>query len=267
MNQLTVIALVIAAAAAGTSAFKCEGEGMFGDPDDSKAFHVCTRGPQGIIQGKLSCGPNTEFDPLSKNCVHPNAKFMPGLRSLMLSDDVPRGISCKKPGYKCLSCNALVLCVGVSGGFQTIPVLNGTCTEGLVCDDGAGCVASQYCTHGTFECSDEGYFPDPYDCQLYHVCMLKGGLMTHEVRSCEIYNNAYIPLTGQCGGSIWSTYCTDRPIPRCKQHFEVGVLPTNPNIYYVCIANEVTKTIAPKLLKCPGGKVFNDTSIQCEDSL
>lgn len=47
--------------------------------------------------------------------------------------------------------------------------------------------------HGIFKCKEDGFYPDPADCWIYHIC--DGG--THSVRACDedLYFN---PKTGLC---------------------------------------------------------------------
>jgi len=262
-GQLTIFILALCAVLANGDEFRCLKEGLFPVDGDPKSFFLCSIEDGTLRQGKMTCGPNTVFSPLQQRCVLPGQQFMWSPRALSVSQYDGSLNECKKAGIRCLDCSTLVLCVGVTGGFHTIPVMRANCSAGLVCEDGVGCVAQQYCTQKPFECSDEGIFPDPYDCQLYHQCLIRGGIMTHSVRSCEVYGTAYDQMLQRCGASMQSETCTSSPVPKCYKHFEARALPNNPNIYYVCIANPVSRIIAPLLFKCPGGKLFDESTMIC----
>ncbi|WP_431308927.1 chitin binding peritrophin-A domain-containing protein, partial [Halalkalibacter flavus] len=68
------------------------------------------------------------------------------------------------------------------------------------------------CNYKPFQCSEEGFFPDPYDCKKYHVCLpiaVDGNddLMTFECPE----GTSYDALSASCGFPLTTDACINRP--------------------------------------------------------
>ncbi|XP_049961998.1 salivary glue protein Sgs-3-like [Schistocerca serialis cubense] len=55
--------------------------------------------------------------------------------------------------------------------------------------------------------------------------------------------------------------CTEGPVKPCNMSLEVGVVPENQNIYYVC--KPKGNGLDPEMYRCPAGMVFNVTLYSC----
>ncbi|XP_014241412.1 uncharacterized protein LOC106662118 [Cimex lectularius] len=174
-------------------------------------------------------------------------------------------VECWYPGVTCASCTEAAFCVGTgtlkNGQRVVTPVTTITCRPGEVCVEMLGCVSdkNRFCTKGEFTCTDQGLFPDPYDCRMFHSCaFLNGAFLQDDVRCLA---GAYSSKTGTCGYPLNSATCLNKPVPHCKQEFEVGAVPSNPNLYYVCVKKG--KTLSPSLFRCPGGRKFTTALFRC----
>ncbi|XP_046997944.1 uncharacterized protein LOC124613293 [Schistocerca americana] len=99
------------------------------------------------------------------------------------------------------SCSKVSLCVGDGAGGLATSTLE-TCTDGLRCSAGdEACTQPELseCRSGSangFECRAAGYFPDPYNCSIYHLCPNVGdpNYVTGTCTGAWAYN----PLTTDC---------------------------------------------------------------------
>ena len=87
--------------------------------------------------------------------------------------------ACKSSGPYCENCDRLVVCVNMGENVLTA-LTNMSCSEinpDMTCSR-ASCTtqtaATQRCEGseqaGTFRCLQPGFFPDPADCKVFHVC-------------------------------------------------------------------------------------------------
>lgn len=72
--------------------------------------------------------------------------------------------------------------------------------------------------------------------------------------------NSYNASSQDCSATI----CLDRPVPECINKLQIGAVPNDSNLYYICIERE--NTLAPELRRCPGGRVFDSKAVSCVDS-
>ncbi|XP_066909643.1 uncharacterized protein [Halyomorpha halys] len=167
---------------------------------------------------------------------------------------------CSSAGQICATCESVSICVTNIDG--TIMTINQTCHTDEKCINGE-CVKGAFCNYRPFQCSDQGFFPDPYDCTKYHVCL---PLAMHEMEEPMTFQclegKAYDALSASCSFLTNSEACVNRPIPECTKRLQVGVVPSNPNLYYTCV--EKDGTIAPELWKCHGTSRFNVETMSCQ---
>ena len=87
--------------------------------------------------------------------------------------------ACTKSGPYCEACDRLVVCANM-GDNVLKAVVNVSCSEldpDMICSK-ASCTTSTAATQscevsqreGGFRCLQPGFFPDPYNCKLFHVC-------------------------------------------------------------------------------------------------
>lgn len=176
---------------------------------------------------------------------------------------------CTKPGIMCKSCDTLVMCTGIEGEYEETVLQTCDTKEKEYClinkcskDPNPLCSTT---VQGSFQCTATGMFPDPYNCNIYHICAKK----TEEVKGSPIYDNAdyyyaamkcddgygYDPVSTYCKNPLKNKLCPDKlPVPVCKELGQSGAL-TNPSIYYICISGS-SGTYVPELHLCPHGKKF-----------
>ncbi|XP_049812911.1 uncharacterized protein LOC126259883 [Schistocerca nitens] len=163
------------------------------------------------------------------------------------------------------SCSKVALCVGDGAGGLTTSTLE-ICTDGLRCSAGdeactqpelSECRSSS--ANGFFECRAAGYFPDPYNCSIYHLCPRVGdpNYVTGTCAGAWAYN----PLTTDCSLERTERPCTEGPVPRCLRLGQAGALPENAAIHYVCA--RVGGRLVPQLNRCPQGLVWDEGRYEC----
>lgn len=85
------------------------------------------------------------------------------------ADDVPK-VKCVTAGYVCSDCNNQAVCVGLGDG-SFVQVEN-KCAKGSHCVEDQ-CVEGAKCNYRAFECTAEGFFPDPFDCTVSIYLIIK----------------------------------------------------------------------------------------------
>lgn len=167
-------------------------------------------------------------------------------------------------GLICQSCHLLARCVRINGEWQTKPV--------ELCNEGAGefCnVAARGCSNATgpcnpigyeenFPCTSAGVFPNPYDCQKYHMCYRVGHTNVSAKLECG-QDRAFSAATGDCSLSLNDSVCT-QPQYQCHDSGEIRAWPGNSNIFYICHAMRTEtghRILIPTLYRCAAGEVFN----------
>ncbi|XP_049828112.1 uncharacterized protein LOC126267187 [Schistocerca gregaria] len=165
-------------------------------------------------------------------------------------------------------CKQVMVCLGnTTGGYTPSVVATCPTTGSTRCSaEQAACVAQEdsEChppvAASRFPCNSVGSFPDPYDCQTYHICTAAGGVS--QTATCS-GTTAYNPLRADCSLSTSYLVCTRGPIKPCSQLGQVGVVPENQAIYYICTQNG--DEIFPEMYRCTGNEIFDITVAACVD--
>ncbi|XP_049785812.1 salivary glue protein Sgs-3-like [Schistocerca cancellata] len=174
---------------------------------------------------------------------------------------------CSSPGEVLCSsdCSQVQICLGnLEDGYDPWPMITCSTTNGMKCSAvNRTCVPAEQsdCKSAMdqFPCNAVGSYPDPYDCKKYHVCLNVGE--PAELGYCPGTDEAYNPLTADCTLTTSDRVCTEGPVKPCNMSLEVGVIPENQNIYYVCKPNG--NGLDPVMYRCPAGMVFNVTLYSC----
>lgn len=125
------------------------------------------------------------------------------------------------------------------------------CTDG-VCSGTADAECSPDVSVSEFVCTDNGYFPDPNDCQKFHFCV-------GETDTQYVCSNNYV-YSHEKTSCIRRKVSSDCAVIKCtyKTQFQYVVYPKDPNVYGLCIRDSPTI-----VLKCPEGEQFDTTTSQC----
>lgn len=166
-------------------------------------------------------------------------------------------------GLICQGCDLLARCVKMDGSWQTIPVETCNTEDGFYCNLNAkGCSNATGPCHplgfeGNFACTSEGVFPDPYDCQRYHMCYRA----IHTLVSANIEcggNRAFNAATGDCSLTLDDEVCSAKQY-RCQHSGDSQAWSGNRNIFFICKANfeQGQRILYPALYRCASGEIFN----------
>lgn len=174
---------------------------------------------------------------------------------------------CTKPGMMCKSCKKLVMCIESEGKYEEMDLqtcskeqtcLNNECSE----DPNPLCHTGD---QGSFMCTATAMFPDPYNCNIYHICAKKSEAVNdnrdesnvdyyHAAMKCDD-DYGYDPVSTYCKNPLKNNACPDKlPVPTCQKLGQSGAL-INPSIYYICRLTD-SNTLEPELGLCPHGKKF-----------
>ncbi|XP_014262478.1 uncharacterized protein LOC106674348 [Cimex lectularius] len=152
----------------------------------------------------------------------------------------------------CSDCHTISICM-VGMNRLKIP-----CAEpNNYCKDG-GCMPTSDNTcpaeASEFDCaSNEGTFPDPKDCTMYHVC-LNGSAYDYK---CKLPFTVYSPETKTCVRKSLKHKCST---VLCTQDGQKVAYPSDPSIFFVCQNGE------PAVLQtCPKFSVLNEKTQQCKE--
>lgn len=167
----------------------------------------------------------------------------------------------KTSGLICQDCFLLARCVRISGIWQTIAVDECNKERGEFCN-----LASKGCSNatgpcnplglvGNFPCTSEGVFPDPYDCQIYHMCYRVGHTNVSVKIECG-QDRAFSATTGDCSLSLNDSVCTHTQY-QCNHAGEIHAWPGNSNIFYICHATIDQHILYPTMYRCAPSEVFN----------
>jgi len=170
------------------------------------------------------------------------------------------------PGFVCMDCSVLARCVYRNNGWDTIPLEYCDAGQGLYCHaneqrcsaNPGPCNPGAGQGGGNFICTDAGVFPDPFNCQMYHMCFPSGPNMISVNVLCG-GNFAFNPITNDCSLDMTSPVCRGSQFT-CNNVGDMGPWPLNPNIYYMCMASGngggTIRVLFPTLFRCPIGEVF-----------
>lgn len=166
-------------------------------------------------------------------------------------------------GLICQTCELMATCVMVDSAWMTVPVETCDTDEGYYCN-----VARRGCSNetgpchpfgyvGNFACTSQGVFPDPYDCQKYHMCYNAASQPVVANIECG-GNKAFSAATGDCSMGLNDTVCS-RPQFTCSNSGDIAAWPGNANIFYICKATleRGQRILYPTLYRCASGEVFN----------
>ncbi|XP_034658818.1 uncharacterized protein LOC117895346 [Drosophila subobscura] len=170
-------------------------------------------------------------------------------------------------GPICESCELLATCVRHSNGWVNIPVESCDVANGYYCNARQGSCTNDtgpchpFGIEGNFQCTSQGIFPDPYDCQKYHMCYFVGATLVAAAVDCG-NEKAFDASTGQCTLTLQDPVCLQSQY-HCPHAGYVAPWPTNSNIFYVCKSTvnqnlNDTTVIYPSLHRCNDGEIFVD---------
>ncbi|KAF6208810.1 hypothetical protein GE061_014551 [Apolygus lucorum] len=152
-------------------------------------------------------------------------------------------------------------------GAYSSRTLTYPCSGDTVCVSGTGCKSDNALLSRArpFFCTDDGRFPDQYNCTVYHDCSTSTTDPT-----------GFSQTTGECaGGQIYSIkrgVCTNvTEIATCSSgvychsDLEVGMLIDDPNIYYVCHSEaDYPGDLSPSFYTCSSAQQgFNPAALAC----
>lgn len=158
-------------------------------------------------------------------------------------------------GFICLDCECLGLCLQRNGIWEVIPIETCDVAKGIFCNTLLGTCSNQTgsCNPnlGRFICTSPGIYPDPYDCQAYHVCYLNGNNLIAADLECNA-GTAFNPATGDCSLLATPEFCNEYPY-KCENAGDTGAWRMNPQIFYVCIVTNAggQRVLSPTLYRCP----------------
>ncbi|KAK9501815.1 hypothetical protein O3M35_012475 [Rhynocoris fuscipes] len=171
----------------------------------------------------------------------------------------PPKMQCAAAGFMCSDCNHQAVCIG--NGDDTYLQIETECPSDSHCVENQ-CVKGAKCNYREFKCSAEGFFPDPYECTKYHVCVRDQQTNDLQTMNMECPSGgSYDAATASCGYPMNSTACLEGPVPLCVSPLQIGMLKSDPSIYYLC--TESGESMGPELFKCAGGRIFDTKKVSC----
>ncbi|XP_055377127.1 uncharacterized protein LOC129609221 [Condylostylus longicornis] len=174
----------------------------------------------------------------------------------------------KLAGLICENCDRLAFCVQISNIWQTYPVEPCDISEGQFCNiyeekcsDAPG-PCNRFGYEENFPCTSDGIFPDPYDCQIYHMCYqaepnAQDYLPIAGTARCE-GNRAYSVISNDCSLTLLDDVCKRKQYT-CSFPGESHFWPNNPNIFYICqpeVNNRGKYYLYPTLYRCAPGEIY-----------
>lgn len=167
-------------------------------------------------------------------------------------------------GFICTTCDILSTCIKIGQTWQTISLEVCDAAKGLYCNQKLGSCSNSTgpCNPigqpGNFVCTSPGVFPDPYDCQLYHMCYTNGLNLVAINVNCG-RNAAFNPTTGDCSLTTNASICSE-PMFNCDIVGRMQAWPGNNNIFYVCHAKMQNndRILFPELHRCSSNEVFSN---------
>lgn len=147
--------------------------------------------------------------------------------------------------------------------WKTLPVEMCDSSMGFYCNlEKKGCSNETSPCHpfgyeGNFACTSEGTFPDPYDCQRYHMCYRAGSVLVSAAVDCGS-DRAFSAQTGDCSLSLADNVCHGRQF-NCTNSGDSAQWNGNRNIFYICKAtyDHGERVIYPTLYRCAPGEMYN----------
>ncbi|XP_037939879.1 uncharacterized protein LOC119672810 [Teleopsis dalmanni] len=168
------------------------------------------------------------------------------------------------PGPICESCELLSTCVNHSSGWVNIPVESCDTQNGFYCNARLSMCSNitgpchPFGSQNNFPCTTQGIFPDPYDCQKFHMCYFVESALVAANVECG-GDKAFNAATGQCSLTIQDEICQKEQF-ECEKSGDAHAWPSNPNIFYICKAtsNQNSEQLFyPTLYRCADGEIFD----------
>lgn len=164
-----------------------------------------------------------------------------------------------------MDCTVLARCIRSPNGWETIPLEACDAGQNLYCH-----ASEQRCSPnpgpcnpgvgiggGSFACTSVGVFPDPFNCQMYHMCFSSAMTIVSVNVVCG-GNSAFNSVTNDCSSSLTHPNCQGSQFT-CNNVGDMGPWAGNPNIYYICMASTgATRVLFPSLFRCPVGEIFQN---------
>ncbi|XP_033608601.1 uncharacterized protein LOC117282559 [Cryptotermes secundus] len=174
-----------------------------------------------------------------------------------LADSARTDEHCTATGPVCYSCNRAPICFYLSEGkYLSLGSYNCAaqnpaqpyCNSG-VCNSTKGKECPQ-----EFQCTGEGYFPDPDDCSTFHSCDASLKATTYTCPASYVYLHAnHTCVRKKVSADCATIKCSyARPI-------EYVVYPKDPSIYGICVRDQPTAVV-----KCSGGQKFDTKTSKCK---
>lgn len=174
--------------------------------------------------------------------------------------------SCKDrgtAGYICETCDLLAVCVKISSGWVNVPVETCDTENGFYCNSNMKSCSNvtgpchPLGSEGNFPCTSEGIFPDPYNCQKYHMCYFVGLTLVAASVECG-GNKVFNAATKDCSLPLNDPVC-DKQQFECSSAGDARPWPNNPNIFYICqvATNQNIRVLHPTLYQCGTGEIFD----------
>ena len=178
----------------------------------------------------------------------------------------------KTAGAICESCELLSTCVKHTSGWVNIPVETCDTEKGFYCNAQLGMCSNQtgpchpFGAEGNFPCTSHGIFPDPYDCQKYHMCYFVSSTLVSATVDCG-GSTAFDASTGRCSLTLQDPSC-QREQFHCSMAGEAHAWPSSPNIFYICKAtsNGDERILFPALYRCADGEIFDGYTCRTNSS-
>jgi hypothetical protein len=177
----------------------------------------------------------------------------------LAADPVETEKYCQRSGPVCYNCTTAPICVSLpTGNFLLVGHYN--CAEQNPnephCNNGiCSATVSHTCVQETpFECTGEGYFPDPNDCQKFYLCDKTLNATTY---TCST-NYVYFHASKSCRRKNAASDCA---VIKCTYRLplEYVVYPKDPSVYGICIRDQPTV-----MMKCKEGEEFDTKTSQCK---
>lgn len=166
-------------------------------------------------------------------------------------------------GLICQNCELVATCILRNDEWLTVPVDTCNVDEGYFCNLRYGGCSNEtgpcrsFGYEGNFVCTSEGVFPDPYDCQRYHMCYNAGTTLVAANVECGT-NKAFSAATGDCSAHLNETICQQKQF-NCSNAGDCQAWPGNRNVFYICKATleHGNRILYPTMYRCAPGEVFN----------
>ncbi|XP_055913820.1 uncharacterized protein LOC129947325 [Eupeodes corollae] len=197
--------------------------------------------------------------------------FQISLQIPMMSRETNICVERQQAGLICETCELLATCVKMSHGYLTVPVETCDTDKGFYCNVNLGACSNvtgpchPFGYEGNFVCTSQGVFPDPYDCQKYHMCYVAGTTLVSANIECG-GDKAFNVETGECSLSITDSVC-DVMQYECPRVGFSAAWPNNKNLFYICKAttNDETRVLYPTLYRCGANEMFDGLDCVSDD--